>query len=153
MNHPEEEKKILEFWKNESIFRKSLDKNLPAGRQGPKENKFVFYEGPPTANGMPGIHHVLARSFKDMVCRYKTMKGFYVARRAGWDTHGLPVEIQVEKELGISGKKDIEKYGIAEFNQKCRESVWKYKTEWEKMTERIGYWIDMENPYITYENP
>lgn len=146
MNHPEEEQKILEFWRENDIFQKSLEKN-------PKENKFVFYEGPPTANGKPGVHHVLTRSFKDIVLRYKTMRGFYVKRRAGWDTHGLPVEIEVEKFLGISGKKDIEKYGIAEFNQKCRESVWKYKEEWEKMTERIGFWIDMENPYITYENP
>lgn len=149
---PELEKNILDFWDKNKIFEKSLEKNkdkektcLPAGR-------FVFYEGPPTANGKPGIHHVLARSFKDIICRYKTMKGFYVARRAGWDTHGLPVEIEVEKALGISGKDKIEEYGVEKFNQKCRESVFKYKDEWEKLTKRIGFWIDMEKPYITYEN-
>lgn len=145
MNHPENEKEILEFWNIENIFEKSLEKNS-------KDNKFVFYEGPPTANGKPGIHHVLARAFKDIVCRYKTMRGFYVKRRAGWDTHGLPVEIEVEKSLGISGKKQIEDYGVAEFNKKCQESVWKYKEDWEKLTERIGFWVDLKNPYITYEN-
>ena len=145
MNIPEIEKKILEFWKKEKIFEKSLGKKAPKG-------EFVFYEGPPTANGKPGIHHVLARAFKDLIPRYKTMQGYRVERKAGWDTHGLPVELELEKELGLKNKKDIEDYGIEKFNQKCKESVWKYKEEWEKMTERIGFWIDMENPYITYDN-
>jgi len=144
-NFPELEKNILEFWEKNQIFQKSLEKNK--GKE-----KFIFYEGPPTANGKPGIHHVLARAFKDLIPRYKTMKGFYVGRRAGWDTHGLPVEIEVEKELGISGKDKIEEYGIEKFNQKCRESVFLYKEEWENLTRRIGFWIDLENPYITYEN-
>jgi len=144
-NFPELEKEILEFWNSGNIFEKSLEKNS-------KDNKFVFFEGPPTANGKPGIHHVLTRSFKDLICRYKTMKGYYVKRRAGWDTHGLPVEISVEKELGISGKKQIEEYGIEKFNALCKKSVWEYKSDWEKMTERIGFWIDLKNPYITYEN-
>ncbi len=142
---PELEKEILEFWNKNQIFQKSLEKNKG-------KDKFIFYEGPPTANGKPGIHHVLARAFKDIVCRYKTMRGFHVGRRAGWDTHGLPVEIEVEKALGISGKDKIEAYGIEKFNQKCRESVWRYKEEWENLTRRIGFWIDLESPYITYEN-
>jgi len=142
---PELEKNILRFWEENQIFQKSLEKNKG-------KDKFIFYEGPPTANGKPGIHHVLARAFKDLIPRYKTMKGFYVSRRAGWDTHGLPVEIEVEKELGISGKDKIEEYGIEKFNQKCRESVFRYKEEWENLTRRIGFWIDLENPYITYEN-
>jgi len=148
VNIPEIEKKILEFWKENKIFEKSLAKPLDKA-QG---NDFVFYEGPPTANGKPGIHHVLARVFKDLIPRYKTMQGYYVGRKAGWDTHGLPVELEVEKLLGLKNKKDIENYGIEKFNQKCKESAWKYKEEWERMTERIGYWVDMEHPYITYEN-
>ena len=139
------EKKILEDWKAKRIFEKSILKRK-------KAKDFVFYEGPPTANGKPGIHHVLARTYKDIICRYKTMRGFRVLRKAGWDTHGLPVELEVEKKLGLKNKKDIEKYGIAEFNKKCKESVWQYKDEWEKLTERIGFWLDMEHPYITYEN-
>lgn len=142
---PEVEKKVLEFWKRDKVFEKSLSK-----RKGKKE--FVFYEGPPTANGRPGIHHVLARSFKDIILRYKTMRGFYVPRRAGWDTHGLPVEVGIEKELGIKNKKDLEKFGINLFNEKAKESVWKYKDEWERLTERMGYWLDMKNPYVTYDN-
>ena len=138
------EKKILAFWKREKIFQKTQKR-----KKGQKS--FVFYEGPPTANGKPGIHHVLARSFKDLFPRYKTMRGFYCLRKGGWDTHGLPVELEVEKELGISGKKEIEKYGIAKFNQKCRESVFRYVNDWEKLTERIGFWIDMKNPYVTCE--
>src|SRR4030042_1758623 len=145
LNISEVEKKILEFWQKNKVFKKSLEKKSPKG-------DFVFYEGPPTANGKPGIHHVLARIFKDLIPRYKTMQGFYVERKAGWDTHGLPVELEVEKELGLKSKKEIEDYGIDKFNKKCKESVWKYKEEWEKMTERIGFWIDMEHPYITYEN-
>ncbi len=141
---PEVEEKVLKFWKENGIFEKSLKKNKA-------KKKFVFYEGPPTANGRPGIHHVLSRSFKDIVLRYKTMAGFFVPRRAGWDTHGLPVEIEVEKKLGLKSKKEIEEYGIAAFNKKCRESVWEYKDEWEKITERIGFWLDMDHPYITYD--
>jgi isoleucyl-tRNA synthetase len=145
MNFSQIEQKILEFWKEKKIFEKSLRKN-----KGKKN--FVFFEGPPTANGRPGIHHVEARAFKDVIPRYKTMNGFFVDRKAGWDTHGLPVELQVEKELGLKNKKEIEEYGIEKFNQKCKESVWRYKDEWEKLTERIGFWLDMKNPYITYEN-
>ena len=142
---PEIEEKVLRFWKENQIFENSLKKNT-------KKRKFVFYEGPPTANGRPGIHHVLARAFKDVILRYKTMVGFNVSRKSGWDTHGLPVEIEVEKALGLKSKKEIEEYGVAKFNQKCKESVWKYKDEWERLTERIGYWLDLKNPYITYEN-
>ncbi|MFA5052112.1 MAG: isoleucine--tRNA ligase [Patescibacteria group bacterium] len=142
---PDLEKQVLAFWDKEDIFQKTLDQT----RGG---EPFVFFEGPPTANGKPGIHHVLARAYKDVIVRYKTMRGFYVERKAGWDTHGLPVEIQVEKELGISGKPEIEKFGIEEFNKKCRDSVWKYKTDLENLTKRIGFWLDMEHPYVTYEN-
>ncbi|MFA4998461.1 MAG: class I tRNA ligase family protein [Candidatus Paceibacterota bacterium] len=145
INFPQLEKKILEFWKGDKTFEKSI-------KLRKKASNFVFYEGPPTANGKPGIHHVLARTFKDIICRYKTMRGFKVERKAGWDTHGLPVELEVEKKLGLKNKKEIEKYGIEEFNKKCKESVWEYKKNWEQLTERIGYWVDMDNPYITYEN-
>jgi isoleucyl-tRNA synthetase len=141
----EREEKILEFWNANSIFDKSLTKNSPKG-------EFIFYEGPPTANGKPGIHHLEARAFKDIIPRYKTMQGFHVRRKGGWDTHGLPVELQVEKELGLKSKKEIETYGVAAFNKKCKESVWQYLDIWNKFTNRIGYWIDQENPYITYEN-
>ncbi len=143
-NFPKREKRILRFWRDNNVFEKSIKRQKKAAN-------FVFYEGPPTANGRPGIHHVLTRVFKDIVCRYKTMRGFKVQRKAGWDTHGLPVELQVEKELGLKSKKDIEKYGIAKFNKKCKESVWKYKKEWEKLTERIAFWLDIDNPYITYQ--
>ncbi|MGC9603004.1 MAG: class I tRNA ligase family protein [Minisyncoccia bacterium] len=142
---PEIEEKVLEFWKTDKIFEKSLTKRA-------KGKKFVFYEGPPSANARPGFHHILARVFKDAIPRFKTMRGFYVARRAGWDTHGLPIEVQTEKTLGFKNKQDIEHYGIAKFNQKCRELVWLYKDEWEKLTERMGFWIDLKSPYITYEN-
>jgi len=142
---PELEEKILKFWKEKRIFEKSLQ-----NRKGAET--FVFYEGPPTANGKPGIHHVLARTFKDLFPRYKTMRGFYCERKGGWDTHGLPVELEVEKALGISGKKQIEEYGIAKFNQKCKDSVFKYVEDWEKLTERIGFWIDLQNPYVTLNN-
>ena len=141
----ENEKSISEYWKEIDILNKSIET-----REG--KPSFIFYEGPPTANGRPGIHHVLARTLKDTVCRYKTMKGYQVKRKAGWDTHGLPVEIEVEKELKLSGKQDIEKYGIKEFNQKCRESVFKYVGLWRDMTEKMAYLIDMEHPYVTYEN-
>ena len=116
-----------------------------------KGKEFIFYEGPPTANGRPGVHHILSRAFKDVIPRYKTMQGFYVPRKGGWDTHGLPVEIQVEKQLGLKSKKEIEQYGVAEFNKKCRESVWEFKDEWERMTKRMGFWLDLKDPYITYE--
>ena len=142
---PELEEKVLENWKKHQVFKKSLEKT----KDGPN---FVFYEGPPTANGKPGIHHVMSRTVKDVVCRYKTMKGFYVDRKAGWDTHGLPVEIEVEKQLHINGKEQIEEYGVGEFNAMCRHSVFTYKEEWDKLTERIGYWLDLEHPYITFEN-
>ncbi|MBS3903221.1 MAG: class I tRNA ligase family protein [Anaplasmataceae bacterium] len=142
---PDLETKVLHFWKTNQIFKKSLK-----ARQGKKN--FVFFEGPPTANGRPGIHHALARVFKDVIPRFKTMQGFYVGRKGGWDTHGLPVELEVEKKLGFKSKKDIENFGIAEFNKKCRESVWEYKEEWEKLTERIGFWLDTDNAYITYKN-
>ena len=138
------EEKILEFWEKEKIFQKTQ-------RRKKGQKTFVFYEGPPTANGRPGIHHVLARTLKDLFPRYKTMQGYYCLRKAGWDTHGLPVELEIEKELGISGKKQIEDYGIEKFNQKCKESVFRYVDEWEKLTKRIGFWIDMEKPYITCE--
>jgi isoleucyl-tRNA synthetase len=148
---PEEEEKILKFWRENKIFEKSLKKN-----EGKK--KFVFYEGPPTANGKPGIHHVLARAFKDVIPRYRTMMGDYVPRKAGWDTHGLPVELEVEKALGISGKDKIENIisgdkiaSIEKFNKTCKESVWKYKKDWEELTRRIFFWLDMEHPYITYD--
>ena len=113
---------------------------------------FVFYEGPPTANGKPGIHHMMARTLKDSINRYKTMKGFQVKRKGGWDTHGLPVEIEVEKQLGFSGKQNIEKYGIREFNEKCRESVFKYTQMWTDMSDKMAYLADMDDPYITYKN-
>ncbi len=142
---PEVEEKVLKSWQANRVFEKSL-KNREKGK------KFVFYEGPPTANGQPGIHHVLSRSFKDIILRYKTMAGYYVPRRAGWDTHGLPVELEVERKLGLKSKKDIEKFGIAAFNEKCKESVWQYKDEWERLTERMGFWLDMAHPYVTYAN-
>ena len=139
----EREERILEFWKEKSVFEKSLAKDAPNG-------EFVFYEGPPTANGKPGIHHLEARAFKDAIPRYKTMRGFRVRRKGGWDTHGLPVELQVEKTLGLTSKKQIEEYGIAAFNEQCKESVWAHLDIWNKFTHRIGYWVDQENPYVTY---
>ena len=142
---PKLEKEILEFWRQNDIFKKSIEDRDP-------EKEFVFYEGPPTANGRPGIHHVLARSLKDFVCRYKTMQGYRVERKGGWDTHGLPVEIEVEKSLKISGKKDIEAFGMEAFNKKCFESVWTYKNLWDELTDRMGYWVDLKDPYITCDN-
>jgi isoleucyl-tRNA synthetase len=146
--HAEREERILAFWKEKGIFEKSLGK-WPAGK-APK-GEFVFYEGPPTANGRPGIHHLEARAFKDAIPRYKTMQGFHVRRKGGWDTHGLPVELAVEKELGLKSKKEIETFGIEKFNDKCKESVWTYVHEWEDFTERMGYWVDLKDPYITYK--
>ncbi|MBN2017479.1 MAG: isoleucine--tRNA ligase [Candidatus Cloacimonetes bacterium] len=139
------EKPLREYWNKHNIPRKSED-----FREGAP--KFVFYEGPPTANGMPGIHHAISRTLKDVVCRYKTMKGFQVRRKAGWDTHGLPVEIEVQKQLGFSVKKEIEEYGIEKFNKKCRESVFTYEKEWREMTNLLGYWLDLDDPYITLKN-
>src|SRR5699024_6917545 len=113
---------------------------------------FTFYEGPPTANGRPGIHHVLGRTIKDTFCRYKTMRGYRVDRKAGWDTHGLPVEIEVEKELGLQSREEIEAYGIAAYNRACRESVLRYKNMWDDLTRRIGFWADLDHPYVTFSN-
>lgn len=139
------EEAVLKLWEEQNIFQKTLEKVSPKG-------EFVFFEGPPTANGKPGIHHLEGRAFKDAIPRYRTMRGYHVRRKGGWDTHGLPVELQVEKKLGLKSKKDIETYGIAKFNQECKESVWEYRDLWEKFTTRIGYWVDQENPYVTYHN-
>ncbi|MBO9683906.1 MAG: isoleucine--tRNA ligase [Flavisolibacter sp.] len=145
LNLPAIEKEILERWEREKAFEKSVE--LREGAQ-----PFVFYEGPPSANGMPGIHHVMARALKDLVCRYKTMQGFKVERKGGWDTHGLPIELGVEKELGIT-KEDIgKKISIAEYNQKCREAVLRYKGQWDDLTQKMGYWVDLNDPYITFTN-
>ncbi|MDE1966862.1 MAG: class I tRNA ligase family protein [Patescibacteria group bacterium] len=140
----EREEKTLAYWREKKIFEKTLEKTA-------KGKEFVFYEGPPTANGRPGIHHLEARAFKDAIPRYKTMRGFFVRRKGGWDTHGLPVELAVEKELGLKSKKEIEQYGIAAFNEKCKESVWQFVHEWEDFTDRMGYWVDLKHPYITYK--
>jgi len=142
---PAMEQEILSFWDKEKIFNKAL-----LARKGQPE--FIFYEGPPTANGRPGIHHIIARTIKDLVCRYKSMKGFRVERKAGWDTHGLPVEIEVEKALQLDSKPKIIEYGIDKFNQKCKESVFKYLDDWNEITRRIGYWINLSDAYITLEN-
>lgn len=139
------ESEIQRFWEKHDIFHQSMQ-----SREGGPE--YVFYEGPPTANGKPGVHHALARVFKDMFPRYKSMNGYHVLRRGGWDTHGLPVEIEVEKRLGFNNKQEIEDYGIAKFNEECRDSVFTYIQEWEKLTDRIGYWVDLEDAYITYKN-
>src|ERR1035437_6416969 len=138
------EEEILKFWKEKVIFQKTLAKDSPSG-------DFVFYEGPPTANGRPGIHHLESRAFKDVIPRYKTMQGFHVNRRAGWDTHGLPVELEVEKKLGLKSKKEIESYGIAKFNDECKKSAWTYIDEWKDFTERMGYWLDFDHAYVTYK--
>jgi isoleucyl-tRNA synthetase len=142
---PDLEQTVLERWRERDIFHESIRRR--EGAPG-----YVFYEGPPTANGRPGSHHVLARVFKDVFPRYKTMRGHQVYRKAGWDTHGLPVELEVERELGIQSKEDIERYGVAEFNQRCRESVLKYVNEFEQLTERIGFWVDTDDAYVTYAN-
>ena len=143
--YPKAEVEILNWWAEKDIFKKSLKSRADG-------IPFTFYEGPPTANGKPGIHHVMARTVKDLFCRYKTLKGFRVNRKAGWDTHGLPVEIEVEKELGLEGRSQVEDYGLAEYNAKCRESVLKYKHLWDDLTNRMGYWVDLENPYMTFDN-
>ncbi|MCG8499328.1 MAG: isoleucine--tRNA ligase [Firmicutes bacterium] len=145
LNFVEREKEMLRYWEEHEIFQKSID----ARKEGPT---FTFYDGPPTANGKPHIGHILTRVMKDIIPRYKTMKGYKVLRKAGWDTHGLPVELEVEKQLGLDGKPQIEKYGIEPFIQQCKKSVWKYENEWKKMSERVGFWADMENPYVTYHD-
>ena len=145
LNFLEREKEVLKFWKENKIFEANMERNADA-------KEFTFYDGPPTANGKPHIGHILTRVIKDIIPRYHVMKGDHCYRKAGWDTHGLPVELEVEKLLGIDGKQEIEKYGIEPFIKKCKESVWKYKGEWEKMSDRVGYWADMENPYITYDD-
>ena len=142
---PQLENNILSFWKEHRIFEKSVESRSSS-------EQFTFYEGPPTANGNPGIHHVLSRVFKDVIPRYKTMKGYYVPRKAGWDTHGLPVELEIEKKLGLTSKAEIEQYGVAKFNALCRESVFSYLKQWNSLTERIGFWLDLEHPYITLDN-
>ena len=145
VSFPELDARVLQHWRERDVFTRT---------ETEREHSplFMMFEGPPTANGSPGIHHVLARVFKDVICRHRTMKGYRCLRKGGWDTHGLPVELEVEKELGLTSKRDIEEYGIERFNQKCRESVFRYLKEWETLTERIGFWVDMEHPYITLEN-
>ncbi|WP_238407266.1 class I tRNA ligase family protein, partial [Flavobacterium psychrophilum] len=144
LNLPTVASEILDFWKKENIFEKSV-----ATREG--NTPFVFFEGPPSANGLPGIHHVMARAIKDIFCRYKTLKGFQVKRKAGWDTHGLPVELGTEKELGIT-KEDIGKtISIEEYNEACKKTVMRYTDVWNDLTEKMGYWVDMQDPYVTYK--
>ncbi len=145
MKFLDRENEIIKFWEDNDIFRKSIE-----SREG--QPSFTFYDGPPTANGKPHIGHIITRAIKDIIPRYKTMKGFKVLRKAGWDTHGLPVELEVEKAIGINGKPEIENYGIEPFIKKCKESVWKYKKEWEDMSRQVGFWADMEEPYVTYNN-
>jgi isoleucyl-tRNA synthetase len=145
INFPGLEVEILQWWNEQNIFEKSVssrEDGIP----------YTFYEGPPTANGKPGIHHVMARTVKDLFCRYKTLKGYRVDRKGGWDTHGLPVEIEVEKELGLESRAQVEEYGVAEYNEKCRTSVLKYKDLWDSLTKRMAYWVDLDEPYITFEN-
>ncbi len=144
-NLPQREHEVLKFWQENKTFERSVQERSV-------DNPFIFYEGPPTANGRPGIHHVISRTVKDAVCRLKTMQGFRVERKAGWDTHGLPVEIEVEKTLGLDGKDQVIEYGVKEFCKECRSSVWTYKKDWDQLTQRMGYWVDLDDPYITYEN-
>ena len=153
MNFKElDKRKVSEVEKD--LSEKFIDMDLLGKTISNRSNSenFVFYDGPATANGMPGVHHILAKLLKDTFCKYKTMKGYKVLRKVGWDTHGLPVEVQVEKELGFNGKGDIEKYGIEKFNKKCRESVWKNEAAFKDFTNKLGQFIDLENPYITYDN-
>jgi isoleucyl-tRNA synthetase len=146
MNFTSRELEVIDFWRKNDVFKKSVEKSNKS------EKVFTFYDGPPTANGQPHLGHVLTRAIKDLIPRYRVMKGYSVLRKAGWDTHGLPVEVEVEKSLGIDGKQDIEKFGIEPFIKECKKSVWKYKKDWEELSERVGFWADMENPYITYDN-
>ena len=145
MNFVEREKQVEKFWEDNQIFEKSMKV-----REG--NPSYVFYDGPPTANGKPHIGHVETRVIKDMIPRYRTMKGYMVPRKAGWDTHGLPVELEDEKKLGLDGKEQIEEYGMEPFIQQCKESVWKYKGMWEDFSGTVGFWADMENPYVTYDD-
>src|SRR5512143_2673916 len=145
LDFPKEERAILAFWKEARIFEQSLART--SGK-----TPFVFYEGPPHANGLPHNGHVLTRVIKDLFPRYKTMRGYRVPRKAGWDTHGLPVELEVERRLGINGKEQIEAHGVAEFNRLCKESVTAYLAEWERFTERIGFWVDLDDAYYTFTN-
>ncbi|MFN5889954.1 MAG: class I tRNA ligase family protein, partial [Bacteroidota bacterium] len=145
LNWPAIEAEIKDFWERENVFEKSISQreNSPA---------FTFFEGPPSANGMPGIHHVMARAIKEIFCRYKTQQGFKVARKAGWYTHGLPIELQFEKRLGIK-KEDIgTKISMEDYNRECRKDVLMFKDKWDDLTKKIGYWVDLNNPYVTYEN-
>ena len=145
LNFVDREKKVEQFWKENHIFEKSME-NRKEGET------YTFYDGPPTANGKPHIGHVLTRVIKDMIPRYRTMKGYMVPRKAGWDTHGLPVELEVEKKLGLDGKEQIEAYGMEPFIKECKESVWKYKGMWEDFSSTVGFWADMEHPYVTYDD-
>ena len=145
VDFPTLERAVIDFWRRENVFRKSIDKPAPSGR-------YVFYEGPPTANGRPGVHHVISRAYKDLFPRFKTMQGYRVGRKGGWDTHGLPVEIAIEKRLGFTNKQQIEDYGIEAFNKLCKEYVFENIQDWREMTERIGFWLDLENAYVTYDN-
>ena len=145
LNCVDREKQTVEFWKEHKIFEKSIEE-----RKG--DDTYTFYDGPPTANGKPHIGHVLTRVIKDMIPRYQTMKGHKIIRKAGWDTHGLPVELEVEKKLGLDGKEQIEEYGLAPFIKECKESVWKYKGMWEDFSGVVGFWADMDDPYVTYHN-
>ena len=145
LNLPEIEQEVLGFWEENKIFQKSIDSR-------DEKNPFVFYEGPPSANGMPGIHHVVGRTIKDIFCRYKTLKGYRVERKGGWDTHGLPVELKVEQELGIT-KEDIgTKISIEDYNKKCRETVMQFKNQWDELTRIMGFWLDLDDPYLTFDN-
>ena len=139
------EQEVFDYWKQNEIIKKGLELKK-------EKEYYTFYDGPPTANGMPHAGHIITRVMKDIIPRYKSMKGYNVVRKAGWDTHGLPVELEIEKKLGISGKDQIEEHGVEKFVTECRESVFKYVNQWEKMTEKVGYWVDMKNPYITYDN-
>ena len=145
MDFVQREREVLQFWTDNKVFEQSLE-------QSKKGETYTFYDGPPTANGKPHIGHVLTRVIKDMIPRYRTMKGYMVPRKAGWDTHGLPVELEVEKQLGLDGKEQIEQYGLEPFIEKCKESVWKYKGMWEGFSGTVGFWVDMNDPYVTYHD-
>ena len=145
LNFVEREKQTVKFWEENKIFEKSIESRKSG-------ETYTFYDGPPTANGKPHIGHVLTRVIKDMIPRYRTMKGYHVLRKAGWDTHGLPVELEVEKKLGLDGKEQVEQYGLEPFIQECKESVWKYKGMWELFSSAVGFWADMKDPYVTYHN-
>src|SRR3990167_6675688 len=158
---PKIDEGIISFWRENKVFEETQRRDSRLRGNDPrttskcgagKRKDFVFYEGPPTANGKPGVHHVISRVFKDIIPRFKTMQGYHVDRKGGWDTHGLPVELEVEKQLGFKNKLDIEAYGIEAFNQKCRESVWTYLEDWKEFTRRLGFWIDLDRSYVTYKS-